>query len=343
MKKILIIKTSSLGDVIHTLPALTDAGNAIPGVRFDWVVEESFKEIPAWHPLVNRVIPVAIRRWRKNPIQSLFSQEIRTFWKNLRAEKYDAIIDAQGLIKSAILTRFSHGLKIGLDRNSLTEPLARYAYQKTVNVDLKEHAVFRMRSIFAKALNYDLPNTASDAGLTKNIFSKDHWDRGEYIVFLHGTTWPTKRWPNDNWILLSKKLAQKGLIVRVPWSNEQEFQTVERWAKQSEAISVLPKMNLSQVASVIAGAKAVVAVDTGLGHLAAALHIPTISLYGPTDPKRIGTQGASQVHLISDIDCAGCDKQTCKKSQDSFAACMKSLTPEMVFKRIEGRNIMLDV
>lgn len=335
MKKILIIKTSSLGDVIHTLPALTDAGNAISDIRFDWVVEENFQEVPSWHPLVDRGIPVAIRRWRKNPISSLLSKEVRAFWKNLRQEKYDAIIDAQGLIKSAILTRFARGLRIGLDKDSLTEPLARYAYQQTVNIDLKEHAVFRMRSIFAKALDYDLPESEPDSGLAKERFQKDDWGQGEYVVFLHGTTWQTKKWPDEYWIELSKKIAQLGLAVRVPWSHEKEFQTVKAWANQSDVISVLPKMTLSQVAGVIAGAKAIVAVDTGLGHLAAALNIPTISLYGPTDPKRIGTQGASQVHLISEINCAGCDKQTCKKSHDEFAVCMKNLTPEMVFKKLK--------
>ncbi len=334
MKKVLIVKTSSLGDVIHTLPALTDAGNAISDIRFDWVVEEGFKEVPAWHPLVDRVIPIAIRRWRKNPISSLFGKEVRVFWKNLRREKYDAIIDAQGLIKSAILTKFARGSKIGLDKKSLTEPLARFAYQKTVNVDLKEHAVFRMRSVFAKALGYDLPESIPDSGLSKERFLKDDWNQGEYIVFLHGTTWQTKKWPDEHWIELSKKLKQLGLIARVPWSGEKELRAVESWAKQSDAISVLPKMNLSQVAGVMAGAKAIVAVDTGLGHLAAVFNIPTISLYGPTDPKRIGTQGATQMHLVSDIECVGCDKQVCRKSNDEFAVCMKGLTPEEVFERI---------
>lgn len=334
MKKILIIKTSSLGDVIHTLPALTDAGKAISDIRFDWVVEEGFKEVPAWHPLVDRVIPVAIRRWRKKPIRSLFGKEVRSFWKSLRAEKYDAVIDAQGLIKSAILTRFARGPRIGLDKKSLTEPLARYAYQKVVNVNLKEHAVFRMRSIFAKAFGYKLPDCEANAGLLKNIFPNDDWDQGKYIVFLHGTTWQTKKWPDAYWVELAKKIAQLGYRIRVPWSNEKEHQSVERWAHACEAISVLPKMSLSKVAAVIAGAKAIVSVDTGLGHLAAALNIPTISLYGPTDPKRIGTEGATQVHLVSNIACAGCDKESCQKTTGGFAVCMQGLTPEMVFERV---------
>ena len=102
--RVLLVKTSSLGDVIHTLPALTDAQRAIPGIQFDWVVEEGFAEIPAWHPAVAQVIPVAIRRWRKHPLQTLRSGEWRRFKARLRETHYDLVIDAQGLLKSAWLT-----------------------------------------------------------------------------------------------------------------------------------------------------------------------------------------------------------------------------------------------
>lgn len=336
MKKILIIKTSSLGDVIHTLPALTDAGRAIPGIRFDWVVEEGFREIPVWHPLVDKVIPVAIRRWRKNIFNFFFSKEVKNFWRALRQEKYDLIIDAQGLMKSACLTRFARGVRVGLDKNSLTEKLARFAYQQNVTVDLSKHAMFRMRSIFSQALGYPLPKTIADSGLSHARFPYDAWDNDKYILFLHGTTWATKRWPNQHWSLLAKKLGEAGYRVRMPWSNQKERELVEVLHQESDYIDVLPGMDLSHLAGIIEHAKAVVAVDTGLGHLAAALNKPTVSLYGPTDPARVGTEGQNQIHLVSTLSCAGCDKNNCKKSKKEFSACMESITPDEVFERLKN-------
>ncbi|RMS39539.1 Lipopolysaccharide heptosyltransferase I, partial [Pseudomonas coronafaciens pv. garcae] len=123
--RVLLIKTSSLGDVIHALPALTDAARALPGIRFDWVVEEGFAEIPGWHPAVDTVIPVAIRRWRKNLWQTVRSGEWRRFKQRVREQRYDLVIDAQGLFKSAWLTRYVDAPVAGLDRDSAREPLAR--------------------------------------------------------------------------------------------------------------------------------------------------------------------------------------------------------------------------
>ena len=128
--RVLLIKTSSLGDVIHTLPALTDAARAIPGIRFDWVVEEGFAEIPAWHPAVDAVIPVAIRRWRKKPLQAVRSGEWSNFKRRLRETQYDLVIDAQGLLKSAWLTRYARAEVVGLDKSSAREPLAARFYQR---------------------------------------------------------------------------------------------------------------------------------------------------------------------------------------------------------------------
>jgi heptosyltransferase-1 len=193
--RVLIIKISSLGDIIHTLPALTDAGKAISDISFDWVVEESFAEIPAWHPLVDSVIPVALRRWRKNPLRALYNKEWRKFYRQLKAKQYDMVIDAQGLIKSAILCRMARGLRVGLDKQSLTEPLARFAYQKTVTVDLQKHAIYRMRNIFAQALQYPIASTNPDYGISITQFNnRNHSinilnkEINNYFVFLHGTT-----------------------------------------------------------------------------------------------------------------------------------------------------------
>ncbi|GAF69677.1 unnamed protein product, partial [marine sediment metagenome] len=150
--KILVVKTSSLGDVIHALPALTDAAHAIPNISFDWVVEKSFSEIPSWHLQVNKVIPVSWRKWRKNMRESWKSGEIQHFYHDLRDSHYDKIIDAQGLMKSAIMACMAKGIKCGLDYKSAREPLASLFYQHRHKVDYQQHAVTRSRQLFAKAL-----------------------------------------------------------------------------------------------------------------------------------------------------------------------------------------------
>ncbi len=165
--RVLLVKTSSMGDVIHTLPAITDARQAIPGIQFDWIVEEGFAEIPAWHPGVAEVIPVAIRRWRKHPLKAALSGEWKRFKERVAATRYDAIIDAQGLLKSAWLTRYAEGPIIGLDRDSAREPIASRFYDVHCNVPWDQHAVERVRLLFARALGYPVPAGIGCYGLDR--------------------------------------------------------------------------------------------------------------------------------------------------------------------------------
>ena len=185
--RVLLIKTSSLGDVIHTLPALTDAARAIPGIQFDWVVEEGFAEIPTWHPAVARVIPVALRRWRKNLLQTWKSGEWATFKQRLREGRYDLVIDAQGLLKSALLTRYVNAPVAGLDRASAREPLASHCYDRPYAVAWGQHAVERVRQLFAQALGYSLPQSVGDYGLDRGAMVGEALVE-PYVLFLHGTT-----------------------------------------------------------------------------------------------------------------------------------------------------------
>ncbi|MBN1684147.1 MAG: lipopolysaccharide heptosyltransferase I [Gammaproteobacteria bacterium] len=332
--KILIIKTSSLGDIVHTLPALTDAKQAIPHIQFDWVVEESFAPIPTWHPFVNRVIPVALRKWRKNPLRYLLDGSIYRFLKNLRTESYDMIIDAQGLIKSAVITRLAHGFRVGLDKKSLTEPLARFAYQKKVTVDLSEQAVFRMRSVFAKALGYEMPDTKPDFGISqkKSIQNK----KSKTILFVHGTTWPSKHWPDNHWIALAKLASQKGFTVKLPWYNEVELERVKKISEACPKVHILPKMSLDEIKAIMEQSWGVVGVDTGLSHIAAALNIPTIVLYGPSSPGRTGAVGEKVIHLTPNFPCTYCDKEKCyyEKKYHENAVCMTQLTPDKIISTI---------
>lgn len=341
--RVLIVKTSSMGDVIHTLPALTDASRVFPSIQFDWVVEEGFSIIPSWHPFVDKVIPVAIRRWRKKLFSKTTLNEWKQFRVNLQKTHYDIIIDAQGLIKSAFLTANACGKqRAGLNRQSARESLSSLFYQKKYSVDKKQHAITRVRELFAKALHYPVPTTIADYGIDRNKFvSLDQ--KPNYLVFLHGTTWSTKHWPEQYWIELTKIANQAGQTIKLFWGNEEEHQRANRIASACEKVEVLPRLDLTGIAKVLSGANAVVAVDTGLGHLAAAFDIPTISIYGPTDPVLTGTQGRLQKHLAAKFPCSPCLSRECtfkdhsslKLENPLYPPCFTDLTPLDVWRSVE--------
>jgi heptosyltransferase-1 len=221
MKRVLIIKTSSMGDVIHTLPALTDAQQMLPGILFDWVVEEGFAEIPSWHPAVDRVIPVAIRRWRKNIVRSLRGTEIGHFKAELAHHHYDLVIDAQGLMKSAWITRFINAPCVGYDRRSVREPFATMAYQLKVPVAREMHAVERTRELFAAALNYSKPQQVGEYQLDKKSF-KSFDPAARSLIFIHSTTQNDKHWPEVYWRRLCELMIAQGYTVNLPWGTDAE-------------------------------------------------------------------------------------------------------------------------
>ncbi|WP_395489832.1 lipopolysaccharide heptosyltransferase RfaC [Cedecea davisae] len=304
--RVLLVKTSSMGDVLHSLPALTDAMHAIPGIKFDWVVEEGFAQIPGWHPAVENVFPVAIRRWRKSWFASETRAERKAFYQTLKARKYDCIIDAQGLVKSAALvTRNAHGVKHGMDWNSAREPLASLFYNVKHSVAKQQHAVERVRELFAKSLGFSKPQTQGDYAIARHFLNNLNADNGQYAVFLHATTRDDKHWPETNWRELIGLLEDSGIRIKLPWGAPHEEARAKRLAEGFDFVDVLPRMTLEEVAKVLAGAKYVVSVDTGLSHLTAALDRPNVTLYGPTDPGLIGGYGKNQVECRSPSNSLG--------------------------------------
>ncbi|MGP1924800.1 MAG: lipopolysaccharide heptosyltransferase RfaC [Arsenophonus sp. NEOnobi-MAG3] len=301
--KVLIIKTSSMGDVLHALPALTDAVMHYPDIQFDWVIEENFAEIPHWHYAVKRVIPIAIRRWRKNWLATSVRQQRAVFYAQIQQQKYDAVIDAQGLLKSAFLiTRLACGVSHGYDWKSAREPLASLFYDCRYNINKKLHAVERIRQLFADSLHYSKPTIAGNYGIAPyfsppGAFEKE---KSPYIIFFHTTTRNEKHWPEFHWEQLISAIEVKGLTVKLPWGTNLEHQRAMRLAAGFKYVEVLPKLSLEKLAQQIIAAKAVVSVDTGSSHLAAALSKPNITLYGPTDPALIGGYGEAQEAIISD-------------------------------------------
>ena len=296
--RVLIVKVSSLGDIIHTLPAVTDAKQAHPNLVFDWVVEENFIEVPSWHPAVDRVIPVAIRRWRKSLMKTYLNHEFRAFKRALQGTRYDLVIDAQGLIKSGIISRMSRGLTIGLSNRTVREPLAALFYNKAYSVPWTEHAVDRVRQLFSRALQYQYDADSISYGIDRaKLKTKLENVPEKTVVFLHGTTRVNKYWPKENWRKLAKLAIAYGYDVFLPWGTSEEKKRAEFIGEGNLNVKILGKKSLSDLAVVIIKSKGVIAVDTGLGHLAAALSKSTVSLYGPTNPALCGTYGRNQIHL----------------------------------------------
>ena len=295
--KVCVIKTSSMGDVIHTLPSLTDAQRAIPNLSIDWVVEENFAEIPRWHSAVNQIIPIALRRWRKSPFSAQTKNEWKSYRTLLQANQYDAVIDVQGLFKSAFFaTRLANGVKHGYDRQSIREPLASFFYDKKYAIPYQQHAVERIRQLFAQSLGYELPQVQGDYGIARHFLHQTL--EKNYVVFIHSTTRADKHWEESEWQKLIEKItALSDYEIRLPWGNEQEKARAERLAQVHSNVIVLPKLTLTELAKQLANAKAVVSVDTGLAHLTAALDKSNITLYGATDPKLIGCYGKNQHYL----------------------------------------------
>ncbi len=330
--RVLLIKLSSMGDMIHTLPALTDAQRAFPDVRFDWVAEENFSEIPSWHNAVANILPVAIRRWRRQPWRAWRHGDWQHTWQRLREHTYDHVIDAQGLIKSALLARSARGPCHGYDRLSIREPIAALLYHHRHAVAYDQHAVTRIRHLFASALAYPVPTQAADYGIDKTRLPKSPYSE-RYLVCLPNTTWSNKHWPETYWCDLVKRAEHAGYTVLLPWGNATEQQRVQRIAAAGSRTHVLPRLSLTELAGVLAHAEGVISVDTGLGHLAAALDVPTVALYGPTHAHRAGTHGQHQYHLNATFPCAPCFSRQCtyRGNITTYPACFTQLTPDLVW------------
>lgn len=301
--KLLIIKTSSLGDVVHMLPALTDALHQKPDLMIDWVVEEGFAEVPAWHPGVRQVIPVAIRRWRKQLFSAEVRNEIRRFTDTLRTEKYDYVLDSQGLLKSAVLTLLARGERYGYDRNSIREPLASVFYQQRLPIGREQHAILRNRLLTACTLDYSIENLPLEHGIANTAFPLPPIELpGNYIVAFHGTSRPDKEWPESHWQDLIRAMAREGLHTLLPWGNEREKARAERLAAHPDA-HALPRCRLGELAAILQGAQGVIGMDTGLMHIAAALNQKGVALYPSTSPALTGITGNS--HSENQIETLG--------------------------------------
>lgn len=290
--QLLIIKTSSLGDVIHNLPVVADVLAQSPGTEIDWVVEEDYADIPVMHPRVRRVIPVGLRRWRRRMLAPETWRDIARFRRDLQYKTYEIVLDSQGLLKSALLARLARGPTRGPDRTTARESLAAYFYDQAFHVARGRHAVERNRDLASQALGYPPPVGAPDYGIRAPEVKFPFSVPGKFIVGLHATSRAAKRWPDEQWITLGKKLAGREIPLLLPWGNPDEERHARSLAQQLEHAIVLPRLSLRELAALMGRAQAVVGVDTGLVHLSAALDRPTVAIFTDTSPTLTGVVAA---------------------------------------------------
>jgi len=300
---ILLVRVSSLGDVLHNLPIVADIHRHFPDAQVDWVVEEGYVSLVKLNPHVRKVIPFALRRWRKGLGDAAVRAELRGFFRDLRAEQYDYVFDTQGLIKTGIVMACARtrpgGQKVGLangTEDSGYEGVSRIFHNRSIPVEPRTHAVARGRQVVAAVLGHAV-DTPPDFGLpAPERSARPAWMPPEdYAVFFHGTARDAKKWPTAHWIALGQALAP--MTVLLPWGSPREKEEAERLAAALPNARVLPRLSMMDAVELARHAALAVGVDTGLTHIAAAFVRPTVELY--CDSPRWKTEGNWSPRIVN--------------------------------------------
>lgn len=294
--RVLFVKLSSLGDVVHHLPAVTELAENRPGVHIAWAVEEAYVELVKLHPVVRDVYAVGLRALRGNLLDLSRWRRMREVRRELARGAWDYVVDAQGLIKSALVARAARGVAFGMDRASARERLAARFYDVKIPVERNLHAVERNRRLVAQIFGYEVRGAPS-YGLAVAPAAPPWAPQGPYAVLLHAASRPDKRWPEERWVALALLLSESGYAAVFPGGTDAERQTAARLARQVPGALAAPPMGLADAAGLIAHASLVAGVDTGLTHLAVALERPTVGIYCATRPELTGLNGREGVNL----------------------------------------------
>jgi heptosyltransferase-1 len=292
---VLFIKTSSLGDVIHHLPALTEARAHRPDARFAWVIEEAFAPLARLHPALDLAIPIAIRQWRSAPLAPSTWRGIADFRRALGARSYDEVIDTQGLFfKSGLVARAAHGRRHGYDSDSVKERLASWLYDVRHPVARNQHAIARNRALTGRVLGY-IPEGEPDFGLDRAKLAETA--AAPYGMLLHATARNEKEWPEERWKNLAATLGAD-IDLLVPFGTAAERERAVRIAAASPRARVPERRPIDGMARLIAGASFVVGVDTGLLHVAAALGVPLVAIFMASKPGLTGPVGRGPIAVL---------------------------------------------
>jgi heptosyltransferase-1 len=293
---VLFVKLSSLGDVVHHFPAVTDLARHLPQARVAWAVEEAYADLVRLHPAVSDAIPVGLRSLRRSPLHPSRWRQLAATRRAVRGEGWDYVIDTQGLVKSATIARWAGTPRFGPDRASAREKVAARFYDVRLRVPRQLHAVERNRLLVAGVFGYALDEPAR-YGVEAPLVELEWLSPGPCLVFLHAASRATKRWPEDRWIELGRLAAERGWRVVLPGGTAEERATATRMAAAIPEAIAAPAMTLTQAAALLARAGAVCGVDTGLTHLAAALGRPTVGLYAATRPELTGLHATNATNL----------------------------------------------
>ncbi len=331
--KVLLVKTSSMGDVVHTLTAVHEAKARRPDLRIDWLVEADFADIARLAQQngdIEQVIPIRFRRWRqKKPFSVFFHPVIKQLKQQLRSHQYDRVLDAQGLLKSVFLARLAGAPITGFDRNSAREGLAARFYQQSLAIGKNQHAIARLRQLFSQTFAYTLPPQPPVIHRHNKLIDNQ-------ILFFHGTTWDNKAYPTTQWRGLAQQLTASGYQVVIPQHGEAEKQVATTIAAGLNAAIVLPEQRLSELIDQLKTARAVVSVDTGLAHLAVYLGVPTVMLFGPTRADLTGGIGAHTINLVGQAADTGSMKRQYYGDNNTFSPSMQAISVAEIITALQS-------
>jgi heptosyltransferase I len=295
MSGVLVVRPSSLGDIVHALALVSDVASHRPDIPVDWVAEQALVDLVQLDPRVRRVIPLALRRWRHAPLKATTRREMAAFRRALRVEQYDAILNLQEQVKGALVSWFARGVRHGLDRTNIREPIATLVDDVHHAVSRDLHLIDRCRGVAAAALGYQVtgpprwefapPPTAAAM------------PQRPYTLVFHATSRPDKLWPEARWRELVAHFSRAGLVTLLPWGTADEAARSRRIAQDIDAVLVPPAQTLPELATLIRHAEIVIGVDTGLTHLAAAMGTPTVAIFTSTDPLLAGV-GITGAHAL---------------------------------------------
>jgi len=337
--KILLVKMSSMGDIFHVFPAITDLARQLPDAEIHWVVEEGFAEVAAWHPGVARVIPFGMRRWMKKR-NGASVREFFAWVKELRRTEYDLILDAQGILKSVVVAKSARGRELhGYDVISVRNKSSSRFYRYKHSIPIGKHAVEQLRELFGMVFGYAL-NEEFSFGIAHHFrhIEKD----ARKMVFIPGTTWLSKMWSVEHWQGLADLALGEGYSVELIWGSDSERELADAIiAAHPSATRSHERLNIGAVAEKLVGAAGVVGMDTGFSHLSGALETPTVALYGPTSPKKVGLIGphTRNLQMDSPLPCVPCHKRTCKllpEGSRDCPPCLQSLAPQKVWRELRA-------